>query len=70
MLESDEKLARIASGKGLAGHIIAAPGTQNISMKMRATAVEALFGAVFLDCMEDLAEVRRVVAALDVLKDE
>lgn len=63
---SNSNLAAVASRIGLKNLIITNPGHCGpISQGMLATAMEAILGAIYLDCDKDMTSMKSVMSALD-----
>lgn len=64
---SNSNLAAVASRIGLKNFIITNPGHCGpISQGMLATAMEAVLGAIYLDCGKDMTSMKSVMSALDL----
>ncbi|PGH35079.1 ribonuclease III [[Emmonsia] crescens] len=62
---SNSHLSKLGFGSGLDKWVYRSKGVE-ISMKMMATTVQAILGAVFLDCKKDTSVFQGVTKALDL----
>jgi ribonuclease-3 len=64
-LGSNRKLSEVARSSGLAKYIAQNPCQQGqVPQETAASTVEALVGAVYLDCGENISTVRKVLEAI------
>ncbi|KAK4548763.1 hypothetical protein LTR36_008536 [Oleoguttula mirabilis] len=68
-VESNSKLAKLGRAKGIDLFIVKGGGTTVSSIIMVASAVEAIFGAVFVDSKEDYGATKRAMVAFGLLED-
>ena len=64
---SDKALGMLARAHGVGQFVIPQHGTKTMSERMRATAVEAVLGAVIKDNGYDCDVLKRVVAAFGII---
>ena len=64
---SNKSLGTLARAHGIAQFVVSQPGTQKMSDYIRATAVEAVLGAVIKDNGYDYEVLKRAVAAFGVI---
>ncbi|KAF2278992.1 ribonuclease III [Westerdykella ornata] len=68
-LAKNTKLSQVAHESGLVEYVIKNPCQQGqVGQRTAASTVEALVGAVYLDCGEDISTVENVLEAINVLK--
>jgi ribonuclease-3 len=65
-LSRNSKLSQVARESGLANYVIKNPCQQgDVPQETAASTLEALVGAVYLDCEKDSATVKRVLKAIN-----
>jgi len=67
-LECNERLAKFGRYREIEGYIIYSPGPLGVTEYMLATAVEAVFGAVFYDCGKAWSTVEQAMVSFGVFK--
>ena len=65
----NRKLSQVAQESGLVNHITKNPCQQgDVSQETAASTVEAVIGAVYLDCGKDMSTVEKVLDAINLYK--
>lgn len=68
-VSSNANLAKVGRKLGIERHVQQSlTNPQKLSIKMIATAVEAVVGAVYLDCGRDLLVVKRVITKMEIVE--